>query len=797
MMCISERRARPQFISILIVSSICLLALTPCQGQQPKRPFTIADEIGLRLFNDSSGTPAEICFSPDENYFAVWTERGRLDLNRPEDSLRFYRSQDVLDFLAHSDRSRPPSPVWVVIRTTSKVSPTISQWRWLADSSGMAFLEHMASGNQRLVIADLRTKAIEPLTYLGESIADFDISDRNNYVYTIADPMPAQKMRHEMSEERQVSAIVGTGRSPWELFFPDDPLTGKLVSKRKYLWAVIDGKRFNIKHDSMPLVLFGGVLVLSPDGASLVTTLPVPEVPLSWETLYPPPFASDPFRIRAGHLDTKSGDGSANQYVLVNLRTGSVQALTSAPSSSASGWWTAGNPSWSSDGHEILLPGTFINSKDQAPSRPCIAVVNLPARTCTCVEALKGQTETGFEEGYHAIRDAQFVNGDKRRVMVKFHNHGEDWSSIGTTEYQHTIDDTWQVIARGKDKPKVQHNGLEVRVEQAFDEPPRLIAKNTQTSRVIWDPNPQLKDYDLGQASVYHWKHKWKGKEGPTQTAGLYMPSNYEAGHRYPLVIQTHGFTESEFRPSGAFPTAFAARALAAAGIVVVQVQVDDCPNETPDEGPCTASAYESVANQLVSQGLVDSERTGIIGFSSSCFGVMELLTTGSSRLRAASITDGYMVDYFQYLITAGTKNISDMVPPFFRSLIGTEPSGDGLQEWLKRSPGFNLDKINTPLMVVGLNRPSLATMWQPYAGLLRLHKPVELVMMNTDEHILTNPSVRMASQGGSVDWFRFWLKDEEDSDPVKAEQYIRWRALRQLQRANEIKLTVPHSAMN
>jgi len=72
--------------------------------------------------------------------------------------------------------------------------------------------------------------------------------------------------------------------------------------------------------------------------------------------------------------------------------------------------------------------------------------------------------------------------------------------------------------------------------------------------------------------------------------------------------------------------------------------------------------------------------------------------------------------------------------------------------------------------------------MWGPYAALRLLHKPVELVMLNTDEHVLTNPSVRLASQGGSVDWFRFWLQDYEDPDPAKAEQYVRWRELRKLQ---------------
>ena len=43
-----------------------------------------------------------------------------------------------------------------------------------------------------------------------------------------------------------------------------------------------------------------------------------------------------------------------------------------------------------------------------------------------------------------------------------------------------------------------------------------------------------------------------------------------------------------------------------------------------------------------------------------------------------------------------------------------------------------------------------------------------------------------MASQGGSVDWMRFWLQDYEDPDPAKAEQYARWRKLREMQKAND-----------
>jgi hypothetical protein len=46
------------------------------------------------------------------------------------------------------------------------------------------------------------------------------------------------------------------------------------------------------------------------------------------------------------------------------------------------------------------------------------------------------------------------------------------------------------------------------------------------------------------------------------------------------------------------------------------------------------------------------------------------------------------------------------------------------------------------------------------------------------------------------VDWYCFWLKDEEDPDPAKAEQYKRWRELKTLQVANENKSAEASSGM-
>jgi dipeptidyl aminopeptidase/acylaminoacyl peptidase len=764
-----NKRVELRFASIVVLVSALACAVTRCQAQQAAKPFTVGDEIGLALF----GYPAEILFSPDGEFFVVKTERGRLDINRVEDAVCFYRSQDVKNFLDRSDQSHPPSPVWVVKISTYKQGPLVKDWRWLPDSTGIAFLEPEINGNQRLVLADLEKKLIEPLTSETEIVESFDIRDRQHYAYSVADP--AEHEKH--TAEGEAAAVVGTGRRLDDLLFPDASISVQFTSS--ILYAVEGGERFEVKKDGAPLVLVLRFkdIALAPDGGSLVTILPILDVPASWESLYPLAGSlSSLFRIRAGHYDAKLS--RVLQYVRIDLQTGLIQSLADAPISLSAGWVTGRTaPSWSNDGHAILLPGTFLNSKENAPSRPCIAVVDVSSNTRTCVEMLKQQTQTGFEEGYHAVWDARFAGGDRRRVLVTFLPHADEPG--GTTEYRQSLEGAWKIAGQVKGESTAGDQNFQVSVKEGLNDPPVLVAANKKTSRVIWDPNPQLKNLELGEATIYTWKNggrQWKG--------GLYMPVDYKVGQRYPLVIQTQGFEESKFFPSGAMTTGFAARALAARGIMVLQtakvVSGTNCPAGSPEEGPCFVSEYQAAADQLVSEGLVDADKIGIIGFSRTCFYVMEALTTSSLHIKAASVTDGIMADYLQYMLYP----VGDQ----FDSMIGAKPFGEGLQQWLKRSPGFNLDKVTAPLLVVGEGRLRLLSMWLPYAGLRYLNKPVDLVMLNTSEHELTNPGARLASQGGSVDWFRFWLQGYEDPDPTKAEQYGRWRQLKKKQDENEHK---------
>jgi hypothetical protein len=740
------------------------------------RPFAVTDEIGLTLFDLDDGA-STVQFSPDGSHFAVRSERGRLDLNRVEDSLRFYRRPDAEAFLNYPD-SGQPSPVWVVDRSDSE-GPVIRHWRWLPDSSGVAFLDggRDSDPDRRLLLADLRTREITPLTSATEAVGVFDVRDREHYVYTAFDRVAWDAVRQERGQAaaQATAVVVGAEHSFMQLLLPDDPKASALSWPPKYLWAVVDGKRFEIKQDDVPVIpaydSFGNSdLALSPDGSSVATMLSVREVPSSWETLYPPPSksATYPYRIRKG------SDDLPHQYVRINLKTGSIQPLTDAPLALDAGWGDAYSlrPVWSSDGQAVLLPGTFLRSKDQASSIPCIAVVNLTSKSRTCVEMLGRNRD---DSHYHSVIGATFAGGNKDRVILRTLQD----ALMHTIEYRRASDGAWRLVAQSSNElNQDKESTLNVEVREGLDEPPLLIAENRQGSRVLWDPNPQLNNIELGHASVY----TWRDKEGRESKGGLYKPADYQPGRRYPLVIQTHGFRETQFIPSGFLTSGSAARALAAAGILVLQVR-EPCPLYTTSETPCAVSIYEAAVNRLVAEGSVDPEKVGIVGFSRTGQYVMEALTASPSLFEAALVTDSRVGTYLEYVMAEDHIGATRQID----AMIGASPFGEGLQLWLQRAPGFHLDTITTPLLVIPHGRSALLRMLEPYAGLHHLHRPVELMMLNTAEHVVSNPAMRIASQGGSVDWFRFWLQgyEREDFNPGSgeteqslADQYRRWEKL-------------------
>jgi dipeptidyl aminopeptidase/acylaminoacyl peptidase len=348
----------------------------------------------------------------------------------------------------------------------------------------------------------------------------------------------------------------------------------------------------------------------------------------------------------------------------------------------------------------------------------------------------------------------------------------------------------WRLLAPGE-WPDVKESSPKIRVEleEGINTPPKIYASfpGAAERSMILDLNPDLADLSIGRVENVEWN-----VDGVAVLGGLYLPPDYRAGNRYPLVIQTHGYNPFRFSMDGLneWSSGYAARPLAAKGFLVLQayhfksaadhdrVGADRGLGATEEQSfkRFNALAYETAVTYLNELGMIDPARVGISGFSRTVCFVAYSLTHAKYRFAAATLTDGIDCGYFGYLSFPNESwdvdRLNGGLSPFAK---------EGYEQWMREAPGFHLDQVTTPVRLVALGSDSILEQWEWYVGLALQGKAVDFVEIPDAVHLLEKPSDRWIAEEGIVDWYCFWLKGEEDDNPRKASQYARWRMLRDL----------------
>jgi hypothetical protein len=529
-----------------------------------------------------------------------------------------------------------------------------------------------------------------------------------------------------------------------------------------------------------------GNYLFSPNGRQVILDVGVVKVPQEWsvyqgfeaESLRA--YARNPHGIRAKWV---------NQLVLVEVATGQARPLWNAPGPTF-------NPmskiAWSPNGAEILIAPTLLppDSDDKA---------GLSGRAAAVVDAATGKyVKIPIEPGdAEHIASAEWLSSEFVEIRLV----------AGESIRYERRDNLWRKLA---DRRKNHHasaaerpNRVRIELRQGLNDPPALYAVDLRTgqSRAVLDPNPGLRTrFALGDVDFIEWTNtdgrKWEGR--------LYYPANYEHGRRYPLVIQTHGYAnKSEYSLTGQGGvdgaalgpvwSAYVAQPLASIGVAVLQIG-------GPEGGPkpfeeltdierikSVGAAMQTAAEHLVSVGLVDGSRVGLMGHS-SLGGSIEHALVESEFPYAAAIAGDY-----------GDNNYMNEALYGWPLEFGQSfPFGQGLKTWLDESPAFNAERVQAPLQLLlyssSEGNVTFLWPWETFSRLRFLHKPVELYVVpdiKHGSHDIQNPRQQLALQGRAIDWWRFWLLGEEDADTGKREQYTSWHILR---KQHAIDLSHPRS---
>jgi hypothetical protein len=772
------------FLSVLAGAvGVAQLGRTSGLKDSTERHFTVEDDIEMSLFQGG------VRFSPDGRYFLVVTERGLLKQNAPEDTISIWSSLEVEKYL-QAPRTHAPHPVVEVHMATYKDGPIITGVQWLQDSSAIAYTAATENGNYRLFRTRISDRKTEPLTPYLENVTGFAFQG-DTYVYAVTAPevMRANSVKPALPEDI-------TGKPIEEILSFQDKRDVWRYYPYSELWIVHGGigRRVENVHTHEPVHIYQyqseslstyTSFSLSPDGSKLALIHPVDTVPASWQQ-YASPTGYEELRATwkfgATQAMRPSDDSSSafrkvNSYQLLNLSDGRFSRLLDAPTGRLFDWdLQYFTPHWSEDGKSLLLPDSFLPLEGADPKvraenagHPCVVALDLPTLKASCLIPIVA----GLDKHRYAIDALYFEKGNSHRIVVEFNPWGYLPTGKATAAFSEDAAGEWKLSGDAGD---TIHKSLEIEVKEGLNEPPVLVATDTSTrvSRILWDPNPQFAGIHLGEARVI----TWKDSTGWDYKAGLVMPPNYVAGVRYPLVIQSHGFYEG-FLGAGIAPSGFCARELAAVGIIAVQMNWNGKGFGKAEEAANQIAGFESLMDKLNREGLIDPKKVGMIGFSHTVYHTYAALAAGRPRLAAASVLDGVNFGYWQYLMMVADGKREDR---FEDHLYGARPFGDGLKTWLRDAPPFNLDEVTSPLLMLEPGPEFALLDWEPYSVLYSLRKPVDMILIPSGEHVESNPRQRLASQGINVDWFRFWLQGYQDPNPLKADQYARWRELRAAQ---------------
>jgi dipeptidyl aminopeptidase/acylaminoacyl peptidase len=714
-----------------------------------KRPVTVADSIQMTRLGDpyytnggsSKGIVAK--FSPDGKHFVVILKKGNLKANTNEYSLVLFHTAEV---------SQSPEPQVLVSLASSSNRPAINDVLWLGDNDTIMFLGERPGEQTQLYSLKVSSKELTKLTSSPTNLTSF-VATASGEVMVHGSERPVSTFLNEsvarkglaVTDEWMTDLIRGSYGGPES---DDHSLFIKRLGKDSETKIATQGRI----DDDPP---YG--LSLSPDGAHLLIRTEAAHVSDTWSE-----YEDQFLKAYTLHPAPKGGRTGIPQYHLVDTVTGVSPVLIDTP------FPTFGEEvAWSPDSKSVVVSNVYLPLDVDDPleralrkTHTFLVEFKVPSRQFVKISGedlrlLSWDPKTGYVACDVGRMDS--LTG-KTTPKAYFRKNGERWSKVSAPE---------QTAA-----PPLP----DIVLEEGMNTPPRIVAIDTATSRksVLMDLNPQFQNLVLARVEEI----AWKGAHGIEVKGGLYWPPDYVAGKKYPLVVQTHDWEPDKFWMDGPWPTAFAAQALASKGFFVLQAPDPDWhTGETAKQAPTAMAVYESAIDYLDRRGLIDRNRVGITGFSRTFWYVTYTLTHSKRHFVAAAIADGVDGSYFQYMAFPETA-------PEYEQVFGGPPYGKSMSQWLKQSPAFLMDKIETPLRIQALGPMSVLTVWHWFSGLSRLGRPVEMIYIPEGTHILEKPWERMTSQQGNVDWFCFWLKGEEDPDPAKGEQYKGWRELRHFHEA-------------
>ncbi len=297
---------------------------------------------------------------------------------------------------------------------------------------------------------------------------------------------------------------------------------------------------------------------------------------------------------------------------------------------------------------------------------------------------------------------------------------------------------------------------------------PGASGKGKTANVRLFDGHTALGDAVIGTCQDYNFKNS----HGDTVYGRLYLPADFDASKKYPMIVYYYGgcspvsrYFESPYapqywnslgyvayivEPSGAtgFGQEWASRHVNTAGGAPVNGVV---PGGTP-----AGDIIEGVKKICEDHPYINKEKIGCMGASYGGFmtqylqTVTDIFAAAVSHAGIANHTSYWGEGYWGY-------NYSEV------SMANSYPWSHK-QLYVDQSPLFNADKIHTPLLLLHGNADTnvpLIESLQMFTALKLLGREVALVEVEGQNHHILDYGKREKWLATQMAWFQRWLKDD------------------------------------
>ena len=575
---------------------------------------------------------------------------------------------------------------------------------WSPDSKRLAFISDRDGKRQIYIIAPAGGEAIQ-LTNVETSVSGMSWSpDGSSIAFTAADPeSKVRKDRKERYGEYEVVQSDYSFTHLWTIGVPSGAIEKKAEPVR-----LTEGSSFSVNGFSW-----------SPDSMRIAFSA-----------------AKDP---------DLSSSATGDVYVItVGDKSFKRIVDTAGPD---------GNPVWSPDGRQIAY--------QTANGREFFFYANSYIAVTPAGGGPKQILTEGFDESPGIIewaRDGIYFGGLQRTASHLFRI---DPVTKGIEQISKPVDYGASQFSFSSDYKQVAFVGAgandypEVYISQVKQfQPKRLTAMSDQ-----------LKEFRLAKREVI----QWKSTDGAQIEGVLIKPAGFDPAKKYPLLVVIHGGPTGVDTPVVRADRYYPIEMFAAKGALVLR------PNYRGSAGYGEKFRSLNVRNlgvgdywdvisgvdHLISQGIVDRDRVGAMGWSQGGY-ISAFITCSSDRFKAVSVGAG-ISDWMTYYVNTD-------IHPFTRQYLKATPWDDA-EIYRKTSPISYVKNAKTPTLIQHGEldkRVPIPNAYELRQALEDRGVPVKMVVYKGFGHGIDKPKQQRSVMEQNYDWFVQWIWGERPAQEGK-----------------------------